>query len=126
MTAIPSSKLVTIFGGSGFLGRYLVKRLATTGRPIRIATRDPEAGLFLKPMGAVGQIDLVLANVVLLWLNAWLLFVAFLSIAFAASVSFDRMPPALGVPLAIVLVFYVADALGSIERLARDATMRRS
>ena len=58
--------------------------------------------------------DLALANVVLLWLNAWLLFVAFLSIAFAASVSFDRMPPALGVPLAIVLVFYVADALGSI------------
>lgn len=57
-----SDGLITVFGGSGFIGRYLVKRLAATGRPIRIATRDPEAGLFLKPMGAVGQIDLVLAN----------------------------------------------------------------
>mgnify|MGYP003340321970 FL=1 len=55
--------LITIFGGSGFIGRYLVRRLAATGRPIRVAVRDPEAAGFLKPMGAVGQIELVAANV---------------------------------------------------------------
>lgn len=58
--------------------------------------------------------DLAIGNVPLVWLNAWVLFLAFMSIAFAASVSFDRLPPALGVPLAIVLVFYLADAVGSI------------
>lgn len=55
--------LITIFGGSGFIGRHLVKRLAATGRQLRIALRDPEAALHLRPMGAVGQIDLVAANV---------------------------------------------------------------
>jgi len=55
--------LVTVFGGSGFLGRYLVKRLAAQGGPVRVAVRDPEAGLFLKTMGAVGQIELAQANV---------------------------------------------------------------
>src|SRR5262245_47100690 len=55
--------LITIFGGSGFLGRYLVKRIAATGRPVRVAVRDPEAAMFLKSMGAVGQIELVAANV---------------------------------------------------------------
>ncbi|MSP20630.1 MAG: complex I NDUFA9 subunit family protein [Alphaproteobacteria bacterium] len=55
--------LITVFGGAGFLGRYLVKRLAATGRPVRVAVRDPEGALFLRPMGAVGQIDLVAANV---------------------------------------------------------------
>jgi NADH dehydrogenase len=58
-----SQGLVTVFGGSGFLGRYLVKRLAAQGGPVRVAVRDPEAGLFLKPMGAVGQIELIQANV---------------------------------------------------------------
>lgn len=58
-----SDGMITVFGGSGFIGRYLVKRLAATGRPIRVAVRDPEGGLFLKPMGAVGQIDLVRANI---------------------------------------------------------------
>lgn len=53
---------VTVFGGSGFVGRHLVKRLAATGVPIRVAGRGPEAGLFLKPMGNVGQIELVRAN----------------------------------------------------------------
>ena len=55
--------LVTVFGGSGFLGRYLVKRLAAAGGPVRVAVRDPEAGLFLKPMGDIGQIEVVQANV---------------------------------------------------------------
>ncbi len=47
---------VTIFGGSGFLGRHLVKRLAEKGVRIRVAVRDPDAAAFLQPMGGVGQI----------------------------------------------------------------------
>jgi len=57
------NKIVTVFGGSGFLGRYLVQRLAESGARIRVAIRRPDEGLFLKPMGAVGQIDLVQANI---------------------------------------------------------------
>ena len=49
-------RVATVFGGSGFLGRYVVKRLAAAGQVVRVAVRDPEAALFLKPMGAVGQI----------------------------------------------------------------------
>jgi NADH dehydrogenase len=48
--------VATVFGGSGFLGRYVVKRLAAAGQVVRVAVRDTEAALFLKPMGAVGQI----------------------------------------------------------------------
>ena len=54
--------LVTVFGGSGFLGRHLVARLAEAGARITVAVRDPEAASFLKPMGAVGQIVPVQAN----------------------------------------------------------------
>jgi NADH dehydrogenase len=48
--------VATVFGGSGFLGRYVVKRLADAGYVVRVAVRDPEAAKFLKPMGAVGQV----------------------------------------------------------------------
>ena len=48
--------VATVFGGSGFIGRYVVKRLAAQGRVVRVAVRYSEAALFLKPMGAVGQI----------------------------------------------------------------------
>src|SRR6185437_12668038 len=48
--------VATVFGGSGFIGRYIVKRLAKKGFVVRVAVRDPEAALFLKPMGAVGQV----------------------------------------------------------------------
>jgi NADH dehydrogenase len=47
---------VTVFGGSGFLGHYVVKRLAKRGYRIIIPTRDPEKALSLKPNGTVGQI----------------------------------------------------------------------
>ncbi len=47
---------VTIFGGSGFIGRHIVRRLAPTGAVIHVPTRDPEKALILKPMGDVGQI----------------------------------------------------------------------
>jgi len=46
----------TVFGGSGFIGQHIVQRLAARGVVVRVAVRDPEAALFLKPMGAVGQI----------------------------------------------------------------------
>ena len=48
--------VVTVFGGSGFIGRYVVKRLAEQGHVVRVAVRRPESAMFLKPMGAVGQI----------------------------------------------------------------------
>jgi uncharacterized protein YbjT (DUF2867 family) len=63
MTAIPSTRLVTIFGGSGFLGRHMVRALADDGWRIRVAVRRPNNALFLRPMGRVGQIQLVKANV---------------------------------------------------------------
>jgi len=47
---------VTVFGGSGFVGRYIVKRLASEGAVVRVAVRRPEEALFLKTMGLVGQI----------------------------------------------------------------------
>jgi uncharacterized protein YbjT (DUF2867 family) len=48
--------VATVFGGSGFIGRYIVKRLARQGYIVRVAVRDTERALFLKPMGAVGQV----------------------------------------------------------------------
>jgi NADH dehydrogenase len=57
-----AQRLVTVFGGSGFLGRYVVRRLAWRGDRVRVAVRRPNLGLFLKPMGDVGQIELRGAN----------------------------------------------------------------
>jgi uncharacterized protein YbjT (DUF2867 family) len=51
--------VATVFGGSGFIGRYVVKRLAAAGHVVRVAVRDTEAAQFLKPMGAVGQVVLL-------------------------------------------------------------------
>ena len=56
-------RVATVFGGSGFIGRYVVKRLAHQGYIVRVAVRDPEAALFLKPMGAVGQVVPLYASV---------------------------------------------------------------
>jgi uncharacterized protein YbjT (DUF2867 family) len=63
MTPIPSSKLVTIFGASGFLGRHIVRALANDGWRVRAAVRHPNTAHFLTPMGRVGQIQLLKANV---------------------------------------------------------------
>lgn len=56
---MPSSlqgKTVTVFGGTGFLGRYIVARLAKAGAAVRIVSRHPQSGYFLKTNGTVGQI----------------------------------------------------------------------
>ncbi len=54
---------VAVFGGTGFVGRYLVQRLAREGARLRVMTRDPIAGAFLKPMGDPGQVVLVAGDV---------------------------------------------------------------
>jgi NADH dehydrogenase len=54
--------LATVFGGSGFLGRYAVRALAADGWRVRAATRRPDLAGYLQPMGAVGQIHPVQAN----------------------------------------------------------------
>src|SRR5437868_4299426 len=56
-------KLVTVFGGSGFLGRYTVRALARAGYRIRVGVRKPHLANFLPPMGHVGQIQIVRADV---------------------------------------------------------------
>lgn len=55
--------LVTVYGGSGFLGRHLVRAIARTGARMRIAVRRPELAGHLQPLGGVGQIVPVQANV---------------------------------------------------------------
>ena len=54
--------LVTVFGGSGFLGRHVVRALARRGYRIRVAVRRPELAGHLQPLGKVGQIHAVQAN----------------------------------------------------------------
>ncbi len=53
-----SQQVVTIVGGTGFVGRYVVKRLAAAGYTIRVISRHPDAALHLKTAGSVGQIVL--------------------------------------------------------------------
>lgn len=56
------NQLVTVFGGSGFVGRHLVRALAKRGYRIRVAVRRPDLAKFLQPIGNVGQIHAVQAN----------------------------------------------------------------
>lgn len=58
-----TERLVTIFGGSGFVGRHLVNKLTKAGWRIRVAVRDPEGAKFLKPLGDLGQVSPVYANI---------------------------------------------------------------
>ena len=55
--------LVTIYGGSGFIGRHVVRAIAKTGARMRVAVRRPELAGHLQPLGGVGQINAVQANV---------------------------------------------------------------
>ena len=58
-----ANRLATVFGGSGFLGRHIVRALAHKGWRIRVAVRRPDLAAFLTPLGGVGQIQPVQANV---------------------------------------------------------------
>lgn len=62
MTLSNLPPLVTVFGGSGFVGRHVVRTLAKRGYRIRVAVRRPDLALFLQPLGNVGQISFVQAN----------------------------------------------------------------
>ncbi|MGQ0742633.1 MAG: complex I NDUFA9 subunit family protein [Alphaproteobacteria bacterium] len=62
-TPISGTRLVTVFGGSGFLGRNLVRELAKDRWRIRVAVRRPNSADFLRPSGRVGQIQIVRCNV---------------------------------------------------------------
>lgn len=55
--------IATVFGGSGFIGRYVVKRLAQRGYVVRVAVSDPEAARYLMTMGTVGQIVPLAASI---------------------------------------------------------------
>jgi uncharacterized protein YbjT (DUF2867 family) len=56
------SRLATVFGGSGFLGRHIVRALVRRGWRVRVAVRRPDLAFFLQPIGGVGQIESVQAN----------------------------------------------------------------
>lgn len=58
-----NARIVTVFGGSGFLGRHIVRRLCKDGWRVRVAVRKPHLAQFLRPMGAVGQVQLFHCNV---------------------------------------------------------------
>jgi NADH dehydrogenase len=57
------SKLVTIYGGSGFVGRYIARRLAQEGWRVRVAVRRPNEAMHVKPYGTPGQVEPVLCNI---------------------------------------------------------------
>ncbi|SHL31857.1 complex I NDUFA9 subunit family protein [Roseibium suaedae] len=62
MSTALNGKLVTVFGGSGFVGRHVVQALARRGYRIRVAVRRPDLATHLQPLGAPGQIMPVQAN----------------------------------------------------------------
>jgi uncharacterized protein YbjT (DUF2867 family) len=57
------SKLVTIIGGSGFVGRYIARRMAKEGWRVRVAVRRPNEALFVRPYGVPGQVEPVACNI---------------------------------------------------------------
>ncbi|MFD2738334.1 complex I NDUFA9 subunit family protein [Sulfitobacter aestuarii] len=57
------SKLVTIYGGSGFVGRYVARRLALAGWRVRVAVRRPNEALFVRTYGVVGQVEPIACNI---------------------------------------------------------------
>jgi uncharacterized protein YbjT (DUF2867 family) len=61
--SLNSASVITIYGGSGFIGRHVVRALAKTGARMLVAVRRPELAGHLQPLGSVGQINAVQANV---------------------------------------------------------------
>lgn len=64
---LQTPKLVTVFGGSGFLGRHVVQALARRGYRVRVACRRPHLAGHLQPLGNVGQIQPIQANLRVRW-----------------------------------------------------------
>ena len=62
-----SAKLVTVFGGSGFIGRYVVQALVKRGHRIRVAVKRPDLAGHVQPLGMVGQIKPIQANLRYRW-----------------------------------------------------------
>lgn len=58
-----NGKLVTVFGGSGFLGRYVCQALLAAGARLRVTGRSATSGLHIKPLGNLGQVQLLAADV---------------------------------------------------------------
>ena len=56
-------RLVTVFGGGGFIGRYVCEALLKSGVRVRVAQRNPKQAFFLQPLGGMGQLDIVRADV---------------------------------------------------------------
>jgi uncharacterized protein YbjT (DUF2867 family) len=56
-------KLVTVFGGGGFLGRYVAQALLAKGMRVRVACRNPSGAMHIKPLGNLGQVQLLAADV---------------------------------------------------------------
>ena len=56
-------QLITVLGGGGFIGRYVVQKLLARGARVRVAEREPRKALFLKPLGGLGQTQFVAADV---------------------------------------------------------------
>lgn len=56
-------QLITVLGGGGFIGRYVVQRLLARGARVRVAQREPRAATFLKPLGGLGQTQFAAADV---------------------------------------------------------------
>ncbi len=63
MAIASSEKIVTVIGGSGFVGRHIVRALAREGYRIRVGCRRPDLAGHLQPSGYLGQIQTVQANV---------------------------------------------------------------
>lgn len=57
------SRLVTIYGGSGFVGRYIARHMAKEGWRVRVACRRPNEAIFVRSYGVVGQVEPVLCNI---------------------------------------------------------------
>jgi NADH dehydrogenase len=60
--SVGGGRIVTVFGGSGFIGRYVVRALARDGWRVRVACRRPDLAFFLQPLGRPGQVVAVQAN----------------------------------------------------------------
>src|SRR3546814_12527297 len=56
-------QLITVFGGGGFVGRYVVQKLLARGARVRVAPREPRQATFLQPLGGRGQMQFVAVDV---------------------------------------------------------------